>query len=41
MGGVGWNRGSPEQACNSGRFAWVKVTDGGADGRSPTEKVWT
>jgi hypothetical protein len=41
MGSVGWNKGSPEQACNGGRLGREKVTGGGADGRSLTEKVWT
>jgi hypothetical protein len=41
MGGIVWNGGSPEQACDNGRLEWEKVTDDGADGRSLTEKVWT
>jgi hypothetical protein len=34
MGGVGWNGGSPEQACDGGGLRREKVTDNGADGRS-------
>jgi hypothetical protein len=41
MGGIGWNGGSPEQACDGGGLGRLKVTGGGADGRLPTEKVWT
>jgi hypothetical protein len=41
MGGIGWNGGSPEQACINGGLGWEKVTCGDADGRSPMEKVWT
>jgi hypothetical protein len=40
MGGIGWNGGSPEKACDSGKLRQEKVTGGDADGRSPTEKVW-
>jgi hypothetical protein len=40
MGGVGWNGGSLEQACDSDSLGWEKVTGGGADRRSPTEEVW-
>jgi hypothetical protein len=41
MGGIGWNEGPPEQACDGGGHGWEKVTGGSADGRLPTEKVWT
>jgi hypothetical protein len=41
MGDVGWNGGSPKQACDDGGLVWEKVTDGVADGRSLMEKVWT
>jgi hypothetical protein len=39
MGGIGWNGGSPEQACDGGGLEREKVTSGGADRRSPTEKL--
>jgi hypothetical protein len=40
MGGVGWDKGSPEKASDGG-LERKKVTDGGADGRSPMGKMWT
>jgi hypothetical protein len=41
MEGIGWNEGSLEQARDDGELSWEKLTGGGADRRSPTEKVWT
>jgi hypothetical protein len=43
MGGVAWNGGSLEQACDGGALGRKKVTNGSADGKSPMGKVrtWT
>jgi hypothetical protein len=30
IGSVGWNRGSPKQACDGDRLEWKKLTGGGA-----------